>query len=106
MKIALRIQPTHDWTSSVTLAREWTREWQNQGHDIVAVLFFGEAVHAINDPNCHQLWQDWQQGPLLVCSTLVEDRHIDAGDDHPFQVAGLGLWESKSSEADRLVVIS
>ncbi len=106
MKIALRIQPTHDWIHSVAVAHQWAHHWQAQGHEVVAVLFFGEAAQVINHNESCQQWRQWQQGALLVCSTVVEDRQIQALDDHPFQVAGLGLWESLTEQADQQVVIS
>lgn len=111
MKFCLVVNPSKQWRESIECVLSLAESMIASGHEINAVLFFGQAIKVIQSPTHLRRWQHWQrstQTPLLLCTTLLESDRLStaAKQTDCFEVVSLGSWVQAVEQADKTVELS
>ncbi len=111
MKFCLVANPSDQWQVSIDHVLSLAESMTSGGHEVNAVLFFGQAIKVIQSPAHLSRWQHWQrntQTPLMLCSTLLENDQLSvaAKQIECFEVVSLGSWVQAVDAADKTVELS
>ncbi len=107
MKFNLIINPTHQWQQSMFHGIKLLQAMLNQGHHVVSVFFYGEAVHIAQDKTLQQAWSDiGSSTDFLLCRTMIEEFGIEPQLSTDFKVVGMGQLASHMEQADRTLELN
>lgn len=103
MNFAIKVCQSGGCPRVPNMALEFIRAVHDQGHRVLRVFFYHEAV-ALGFGDSAGPWADAaQQGgfDLVLCSQALDQRMPDQSPHEAFTVGGLALWVDASLKADR-----
>ncbi|MCB1582699.1 MAG: DsrE family protein [Marinicella sp.] len=107
MKFNLIINPSHQWQQSLVHALELMQVINKQGHHVVSVFFYGDAVHIAQDLLLQQAWSKAANSTeLLLCRTMIEEYGIEPQLASGFKVVGMGQLALNMEQADRTLELN
>ena len=111
MKFCIIINATEQWKKSLDHAFSLATTMRNEGHQINAVFFYGQAVQLVNDSGLINQWHQWQKNntcQLMLCSTFIESSQLikQAQCANGFEVVSMASWIQAMEAADRTLELN
>lgn len=107
MKFNLIINPSHHWQQSNGHALELFQAMNHQGHEVVSVFFYGDAVQIARDKALQQAWLVKNPSTtFLLCRTMLEEYGIVPDLTEGFKVVGMGQLALNMEQADRTMELN
>jgi sulfur relay (sulfurtransferase) complex TusBCD TusD component (DsrE family) len=107
MKLNLIINPSHQWQQSNGHALQLFQAMMNQGHEVVSVFFYGDAVQIAQDKALQTAWLTHNiSTSFLVCRTMLEEYGIEPNLNDNFKVVGMGQLALNMELADKTMELN
>ncbi len=109
MKLCLMINTEHQWQESSRHGLLLAHAMTEQGHEVEAVFFYGQAVKVIQDHDLAKEWLKWRHNhpcALLLCRTMLTLRDDKVDTVAGFDVVGMASWVAAMERADRTLEIA
>lgn len=107
MKFNLIINPSHQWQQSTAHALKLLHAMLKQGHEVMSVFFYGEAVNIAQHKELQQAWSELNDSTeFLLCRTMIEQFDIAPDLNVAFKVVGMGQLAVNMEQADRTLELN
>ncbi len=107
MKFNLIINPSHQWKQSTAHALKLLQAMLKQGHEVVSVFFYGDAVQIAQHQDIQKTWSKFGcAADFLLCRTMLEEFGIEPQLTDNFKVVGMSQLALNMELADRTLELN